>query len=376
MSLAVFLSVTTEMLPTGLLPAMSRSLGVSHGQLGLLVTAYALIVAVAAAPVGLATARIPRRPLLAATLLGYAVSNAAMAASSSYAVAVGARLVGGLSHAVFWAILGGYVARIVAPERVGRAVTLVSSGGLLAVLLGVPAGTAVGVAIGWRPTFAILAVVSIVLIAASWRALPGLPGTPGGAELRIAQVARIPGLSAVVVVTGITMLGHFTFFTYVAPFLLHAGFAERDVGPVLLGYGIAGGVGLIAAGIFVDRRLRAGMLAGAATLAVALAVLAFGPTSTALAAAAVSITGVALGSVPVFLQTATLRAAPNATDVANGLNASAFNIGIGGGALLGGVTLDHLGPAALPAVAAVLVSAGFVAIAAGRRVGEPAVAPG
>ncbi|MBB5869035.1 putative MFS family arabinose efflux permease [Allocatelliglobosispora scoriae] len=308
MSLAVFFSITTEVLPTGLLPSMSRSLGVSPGKLGLLVTAYALVVAVLAAPLGIATARFARRPLLTATLVGYASSNAVMALSSSYALAIGARLIGGLSHALFWAMLGGYVARMVSPERVGRAVTLVSSGGLLAVLFGVPAGTALGVAIGWRPTYVILAVAPVLLIVLGWRALPDLPGTTGGKEQRLAQVARIPGLVPVVVVTAVTMLGQFTFSTYVAPFLLHVGLAEEQISPVLLASGVAGGLGLLATGVFIDRRLRAGMLIGTAALGTALAVLAFGPTSVALVVAGICVTGVAMGSIPVFVQTATLRA--------------------------------------------------------------------
>src|SRR5262245_61634351 len=109
MLVAVFLSVTTEGLPIGVLPAMSRDLGVTEGQLGLIVTAFALMVALFAAPLGVAVARMPRRRLLIAALFGYALCNLITAVSHAYALTVAGRLLGGLAHGVFWGMLGGYV---------------------------------------------------------------------------------------------------------------------------------------------------------------------------------------------------------------------------------------------------------------------------
>jgi len=98
MSVAVFLSVTTELLPTGLLPAMSLDLGVTEGRLGLLVTGFALMVALFATPLGIAVARFGRRGLLVACLFGYAACNLVTAVSDVYPLTVGARLIGGLTH--------------------------------------------------------------------------------------------------------------------------------------------------------------------------------------------------------------------------------------------------------------------------------------
>ena len=102
MSATVFLSVTTELVPAGLLPAMSHDLHVTPGRLGLLVTAFAAVMAMSAAPLGFVTTRFPPRALLAATLLGYTTSNVVMSVCSSYWLALGARLLGGFTHAVFW----------------------------------------------------------------------------------------------------------------------------------------------------------------------------------------------------------------------------------------------------------------------------------
>jgi MFS transporter, DHA1 family, inner membrane transport protein len=376
MSAAVFLSVTTELLPTGLLPAMSRDLGVTHGQLGLLVTTYAVMVALFAAPLGVALGRVPRRTLLVAALVGYGLCNTITAVSDTYPLTVGARVIGGLTHGIFWGMLGGYAAQIVPPERVGRAVTIVSAGGPAAGLLGVPAGTALGVAFGWRTAFLICAGGTVVLVLVALRLLPTLPGRSAAAPVPMHQVMRLPGLALIVAITALTMLGHYSFFTYVAPFLLHAGLTAAAIGPVLLGCGALGVLGLMLAGASVDRRPLAGMLAGLISLTIAFAVLAVAGTSAVPAIVASAATGIALGSLPVLLQTATLRAAPGASDQASALNASAFNVGIGGGALLGGITLDQWGPGALPIVAGVLTGLGLLTLLLGRQVAVTAPATG
>jgi predicted MFS family arabinose efflux permease len=354
---------------------MSRDLHVSAGRLGLLVTAYALMVALLAAPIGLATARYGRRGMLTLALAGYAVCNAITAVSDAYSLTVLGRVIGGLSHGLFWGMLAGYAGRMVSPDRVGRAVTIAAAGGTAAVLLGVPVGTAAGVAVGWRAAFGGFAVVALVLTVVAARLLPVVPGTAKGAGVRMKDVVRLPGLLAVISATAVIMLGHFSFITYIAPFLTDAGVSEGGLGPALFGYGAAGVLGLLLAGLVVDRRLRVAMLISAALLAgtfAALAVAGFIGISTALAVAGAAASGCALGGLPVFLQAATLRVAPGAAEAASALNASAFNIGIGGGALLGGLTVDHWGAAALPIVAGALATGGLTVVIASRRVGATA----
>ena len=366
---AVFTSVTTELMPTAVLPAMSRDLGVSEGRLGLLVTAYALMVAAFAAPLALATARMPRRRLLAATLLGYAVCNVVTAVSAAYPLTVGARLLGGLCHGVFWGMLAGYAGRMVTADRVGRAVTIASMGGVLAILLGVPAGNALGAALGWRPVFWVLAGLAVALAVVGRRILPDLPGSAAVAPVPMRHVWRLPGLAGVVGVTAATMLGVFGFITYVVPFLTHAGVGDARIGPVLLLYGVGGAVGLALAGAVVDRFLRPAMIASSALLTACFLVLTVAGGRMPVAVVTLAVIGVNMGCLPVLVQAATLRAAPEAADPASALNASAFNVGICGGALAGGLLLDSVGPTALPVLAAALVGCGLATLLAGRHVG-------
>jgi MFS transporter, DHA1 family, inner membrane transport protein len=366
LSAAVFLSVTTEMVPTGLLPSMSRDLGVSISRLGLLVTGYAFMVALLATPLGAATARLHRRALLLGCLGGYALSNLVMVFADDYSIAVAGRLIGGATHGAFWAMLGSYTARLVTPDRTGRAIALVSAGGGAAMLLGVPACTALGVAIGWRGAFGMLVAFSIALILLSRRLLPELPGTAPEHKVKLIEVARTPGVAILVFSTALLMLGYFSFFTYIAPYLQNAGLSEAAIGPALLGYGLAGIVGLVATTIIIDKRPGLAMMAGAGVLSTAFILLALDTGAVVVITLALAMLSIALGTLPVVMQALTLRVAPRTPDQASALNASAFNTGIGGGALLGGIVLDHWGVAALPTVAAALVVAGLVTVMFGR----------
>jgi predicted MFS family arabinose efflux permease len=255
-------------------------------------------------------------------------------------------------------------------------VTLVFSGGTVAILFGVPAGTALGVAVGWRAAFAALAGVAVLLALLGWRVLPDFPGEQPGTGMSLFRVLRTPSVAIVVVTTAVTMLGYFGFYTYISPFLQAAGVSEAGLSTALLAYGAAGAVGLLAAGMLVDKRPRPAMLGGTALLTAALIVLGFAGNWPALAVAAASAAGLALNALATLVQAAILRAAPaGAADTAAALNASAFNAGIGGGALVGGLVLAGWGPGALPLVAALLTAAGLGGVAYGRRVGFPATVP-
>ncbi|GAA2710958.1 MFS transporter [Actinoplanes palleronii] len=367
---AAFLSVTTEMLPTGLLPAIGESFDVPVSRVGLLVTAYAVMVAVFAASIGAATVRIPRRRLLTLALVGYAITNGVTAIAGTFGVALAARVAGGIVHGLFWAIAAGYAARLVPPDRIGRAATFVFAGGTVAFVAGVPAGTSLGELVGWRTAFGVFAVLFALLAVAVRWLLPALPGAQAGSVVRLRTVLRLPGIATVVATTVVINLGFYTFYTYVAPFLRQAGVSETAIGPALLVYGVANGVGLFLAGVIVDRRPRSGIVTSVSLLIAAL-VLASVAGSSVPALLALAVCGLAGGTMPVFLQAAALRVAPAAPDAASGLTAAAFNVGIGGGALLGSATIGMAGVPGLPVAGALLAAAALAIVVSGSRLAFP-----
>src|SRR3954468_11687965 len=150
LALASCLAVTTEVLPVGLLPDIGATFAVSDSVTGLLVSLYAVMVAVLAVPLTIATSRFGRKPLLLTTLLGYALSNTLVAAAPVFAAVAIGRTLGGITHALFFSLVIGYAPRLVSRADVGRALAVAASGATSGMVLGVPLSTSLGNATGWR----------------------------------------------------------------------------------------------------------------------------------------------------------------------------------------------------------------------------------
>ena len=159
---AIFVSVSSEFLPTGLLPDISADLGVSESRVGLLVAVFAFTVVVTAAPLTVLTRRFSRKGLLVALLGIFALSNLLAAAAPNYETLAAARVLGGFAHGLFWAVVGPYVSLLVAPRQLARAISVTTGGGALAFMLGVPFTAALGHVVGWRWAFVAMAVLVVV----------------------------------------------------------------------------------------------------------------------------------------------------------------------------------------------------------------------
>ena len=376
----VFLSITIEMLPTGLLPEMSEGLGVAEPFIGLLVSVFAFTVVVTSTPLTALTSRMPRHGLLVAVLAVLGLTTLASAFVPEYWMLIAVRVVGGLAHGVFWAIVASYASRLVPADQIGRAVSVTLGGGTLALVAGVPATTVLGQSIGWRPVFAIVAGLTLVGALAVWRFLPRVAPEAGGTASRIRRGdAALGSVLLVCGVTAATMLGQYAVFTYVAPLITDVvGLEPGAVGPLLFVYGVMGAVGLVVAGSPLANRPTVAIVVAMAVAAAALGVLGLGAGVVA-SLVAFAVWGLAFGAIPPLLQTRLLQSAPaRQRDAASALYTTAFNVGIGGGALIGAVLFERIGVQSLPFVyAVVLVAVGAVLIADAvrrrARVVEPAV---
>jgi predicted MFS family arabinose efflux permease len=371
LSTAAFTAVLTELLPAGLLPRMAPALGVSEARVGFLVTGYAVASFLAAIPVTAALRALPRRPVLVAALLGFACANAVVALSSSYALTFGARLLAGVMGGTMWAMLAGYAARMVPVERRGRAIAIVLAGITLALSLGVPAGTALAGAVGWRTAFGMLAGLAVLVVVWLRLRVPDFPGELPGARVPLRGVAVLPGIPAVLSVTLFLLLGHQVMYTYVAPFAAHTGYGRTDV--VLLVFGVATVVGIWATGVLVDRWARSTLLGAMTLFVVVMCVLGLYGDSPAVLLTSVAVWGVAFGGAPTLIQTALVNASgPEHADVATSLQTTVYNAGIAGGSFTGGLTLSGMGAGALPWTALPLVAGALVTVVLGRRHAFPA----
>lgn len=365
---AIFIAVTSEFLPTGLLPDMAEGLSVPQSSIGLLITVFAATVVATAAPLAGVTRRFPRKTLVLVVLITFAASNFLSAIAPNYEVMVASRVLGGLSHGLFWAVVGAYPAHLVAPRHLARAVAITSAGGSAAFVLGVPAGTALGHALGWRLAFTVVGIVVLILALLVLLFLPAvnhhLQLATGEIRLPLRKDRSWGGVLFVCVIIMLLMVGHNVYYTYIVPFLTEInGFPTESVSILLLIYGGAGAVGLLLVGIYGGRFPRAGLMLSVVVIALAVAVMATMPSATILVLVALVLWGAAFGGTPALLQTRVLQiASPQLRDVSAALVTTSFNVGIGGGALLGSLMLDGWGLAVLPYADLIVVGIVFVLI--------------
>nr|WP_208454006.1 MFS transporter [Burkholderia gladioli] len=354
-----FVCIMTETLPAGLLPQMAADLDISTSLAGQTVTAYAAGSLLAAIPLTIATQRWRRRKVLLLTLAGFLAFNSLTALSDNYALTLLARLLAGASAGLAWSLLAGYARRMVPVRQQGRAMAVAMVGTPIALSLGVPLGTWLGGAIGWRSAFAIMSVLSLVLIAWVLAKVPDYPGQAGHQRMPLRKVLVTPGVRRVLGVVIAWMLAHNLLYTYVAPFAALAGQA-RHVDLVLLVFGLAALAGIAVTSRLVDRHLRAAVLASLAGFALVALLFAGFATLPAVLYGGAAAWGLSFGGAATLLQTALADNAGDGADVALSMNVVAWNGAIAGGGLLGGVLLDAWGAASFAPALVLLLAIGFV----------------
>ena len=364
LALAAFLAVTTEVLPVGLLPDIGATFAISDSVTGLLVSLYAVMVATLAVPLTVATSRFARKPLLLTTLLGYALSNALVAAAPAFALVAIGRTVGGITHALFFSLLIGYAPRLVSRADVGRALALAAGGSSAGMVLGVPLCTSLGTAAGWRASFAVLTALSLLTVALVSRLLPSVSHTPGSR----APARRGRGQLAAVSASNLfSFLGQFTVYTFVSVLLLSSGVSPAFVGPILLACGACGLLALWWVGRNLDRSPRR---TAVVVLAVVIgAVVVLGSTWPSLVAVivATAVWNGAFGGLPSIYQACAVRSHALSPELAGAWVNATANAGIAGGAAIGAGLLQTAGLSSLPWVAASLIGLGLVVILLSRR---------
>jgi len=344
---AGFITILTEAMPAGLLPQMSTGLGVSEALVGQLVTLYALGSLLAAIPLTIATRGWRRRPLLLVAIGGFALVNSVTALSSVYWLTLVARLLAGVFAGLLWALLAGYASRMVAPHLQGRAIAVAMLGAPLALSLGVPAGTFLGTAVGWRLSFAIMTGLTVLLLVwVRWQ-VPDFAGQRAQQRLGLRQVLHLPGVRPVLWVTFTYVLAHNILYTYIAPFLVPAGLGA-DIDQVLLVFGLAALMGIWVVGLLIDRLLQVLLVLSCALFAAAALALGLWVAATEVVYLSVAVWGLAFGGLPALLQTAQAKAAGDSADAAQSMLVTVWNLGIAGGGLLGGVLLQGWGVVSFP----------------------------
>ena len=374
LTLGAFAIGTTEFVIVGLLPTIAADLQVSLPSAGLLVSLYALGVAIGAPVLTALTGRVPRKTLLVALMLVFTLGNLVAFLAPGYNALIVARILTGLAHGVFFSI-GSIIATSVVPkEKAASAIAIMFTGLTVALVTGVPLGTFIGQHLGWRATFLAVSGLGVVALLGSLAFVPRnlAQSAPATFRQQLGVLAQ-PRLLMVYAMTALGYGGTFLSFTYLAPILQEVtGFSANAVSGVLLVYGISVAFGNMWGGRLADRLGPIPALKRIfALLALVLLVLTFTAHNTWLVLLTVLALGaVAFGNVPglqVYVVKQAQRHAPQATDVASGLNIAAFNIGIALGASLGGLVVEHIGLMHTPWLGALVVVGAFALTALSGR---------
>ncbi|WP_110961403.1 MFS transporter [Acidovorax sp. ST3] len=362
LTLSAFAIGTTEFVIVGLLPTVAADLSISIPSAGLLVSLYALGVAIGAPVLTALTGKLPRKALLLALMALFTVGNLLAWQAPRYETLVAARILTGLAHGVFFSIGSTIATGLVPREKAASAIAIMFTGLTVALVTGVPLGTFIGQHFGWRETFLAVSVLGVVAFIGSAVFVPRhIAHTPPASLAQQAQVLVEPRLLLVYAKTAIGYGGTFIPFTFLASILTDiSGFSASAVGWVMLVYGVSVAVGNLWGGKLADRlgpipALRIIF----ALLAAVLLVLQFTAPHPWLAVGTVLLWGaVAFGNVPglqVYVVKQAERFTPQAVDVASGLNIAAFNLGIAGAAWAGGLIVTHLGLQHTPWIGALVV---------------------
>lgn len=366
---------TTEFVIVGLLPDVASTYGVSIPTAGLLISGYAVGVAIGAPIITAAATKIPRKTVLLALMVLFVVGNVLSAVAPSYAVMMAGRIVASLTHGAFFGIGAVVAADLVAPHRRASAVALMFTGLTAANVLGVPMGTLLGHEFGWRSTFWVVSAMGVASFAALVAFVPH-QAVPADASVR-REIATFRNRQ-VWLALGMTALGFggvFASFTYIAPMMTDvAGFSSGAVTILLVVFGLGLVVGNLVGGRLADRALMPSLYGILAALALVLALFTVTAHTKVGAAITIFLLGaVGFATVPA-LQMRVMQQAEGAPTLASAANIGAFNLGNAAGAWLGGMAITAgLGYTAPNGVGAALAAGGLaLALLSGRLDRRPA----
>ncbi|KVZ57347.1 MFS sugar transporter [Burkholderia ubonensis] len=382
LTISAFAIGTTEFVIVGLIPTIAADLAVTLPSAGLLVSLYALSVAIGAPLLTALTGRVPRKTLLAGLMALFTVGNLVAWQAPDYESLIVARILTGLAHGVFFSV-GSIIATTLVPkDKAASAIATMFSGMTVAFVAGIPLGTFIGQHFGWRATFLIVALFGLVAFLGEVAFVPRrLPQTEPAPLARQFRVLAQPRLLLVFAMTAVGYGGSLIAFTYMAPLLEQiAGFTPSQVSLVLVGYGVSVAFGNVWGGKLADR---VGPVRALKRIFLLLAVVLLALTFTVhvkwLAILTMLAWGaVAFGNVPglqVYVVKQARHFAPDAADVASGFNIAAFNLGVAGGSSLGGVIVAHVGLGHTPWIAAVVTLGAFALTALSGRLDQRAGLP-
>lgn len=352
LAIAAFVFNTTEFIPIALLTDIGASFDLPAEKVGIMITIYAWVVALASLPLMLLVSRFERKRLLTFIFILFVVSHLVTFMASSFTILIIGRVGVALSHAVFWSITAALAIRVAPLGKKSQALGILATGTALATVLGIPLGRIVGQLVGWRYTFLLIGIAALLTLIVLYIVLPRLPSQNAGSAKSLPILFKRPALVGLFFLTAIVVTAHFTAYSYIEPFSeTIAKISPNKITILLL---IFGGAGILASIIFSKLNNQHPLsFLPLSIFGLSLSLLLIMP-STYLPDGLLYLSlfwGISMTCIGLVLQLKVLELAPDATDIAMSIFSGIFNIGIGGGALVGTVVISQMGLTSLSWVA-------------------------
>lgn len=362
LTFSTFIFNTSEFIPIGLLSDIAADFSITEAHAGMMITVYAWVVALASLPLMLTFAKTENRKLMLSITALFAASHVLSGFAKDFYMLMISRIGVACAHAIFWSIVTPLAVRLAPEGKRSTALGIIVCGSSIAMIVGLPLGRTIGLYMGWRATFLIIAALAAIILAILAVVLPKVPGDGSMSMRKLPALVKSPALRSIYLVTVIAITGHFTGYSYIEPFLAQvAGMGSTWITAVLTIYGLVGLAGSWIFSRWYDRHRKTFLASAVCGISIFLLLMQVSAADTVTMVMLCIFWGFAINFYNLSFQSEIIQNAPQGTAVAMSIYSGIYNIGIGTGALIGGyvcsgISISYIGYAGgVIAVAAAVI---------------------
>ena len=344
LTLSTFIFNTSEFIPIGLLTSIADDFAITESKAGLLITIYAWVVALASLPLMMAFAKTENKKLMLSLVALFTASHILSGFSNSYVMLMISRIGVACSHAVFWSIVTPLAVHVAPEGHRSTALSMIITGSSIAMIVGLPLGRAVGLMVGWRVTFLLIAILSAIVLCLLAAFLPKVPSDNNISLKTLPTLVSTPALLCIFVMTALTITGHFTAYSYIEPFLGQAaGFTNGEITMVLSAFGVIGIIVSVLFSKYYDRHQFAFLRVAVLGICICTLLLGISSGNSFIMVFTCLLWGLSINCFNISLQSCIIDYSPFGTAIAMSIYSGIYNVEIGAGALVGGIVCSHIG---------------------------------